>query len=326
VGQWFHLEAYLRQSSAFTGQIIVWQDGVEIFNQNNVKTRYSTSANDWSINNYGDHVVPSPFTMYFDDAAISTARVGAGSSDSTPPSVSLSAPAPGAIVSNTVTVSATASDNVGVTGVQFKIDDANWGAEDTTAPFSISWNSALFPNGAHSLSAVARDAAGNTAASAPVSVTVSNTGTVCQTSGASWQHQTFAPRNGIFTAQFDATPGAANIDGVAGLADGGAAAYTDLAAIVRFNSSGNIDARNGGAYSALAPIPYVAATTYRVRMVVDVPGHTYSAFVTPSGGSEQALSLNYAFRSEQAAANTLSSLASFTNGGTLQICNLTVTP
>jgi hypothetical protein len=78
VAQWFHVETYLRQSAAFTGQIIVWQDDVELFNQNNVKTRYSSSANDWLIANYGDHVVPSPFTMYFDDAAISSARLGPG--------------------------------------------------------------------------------------------------------------------------------------------------------------------------------------------------------------------------------------------------------
>jgi hypothetical protein len=61
-------------------------------------------------------------------------------------------------------------------------------------------------------------------------------------------------------------------------------------------------------------------------MVVNVSAHTYSVYVTSSGGSEQALGLNYVFRTEQAAANTLSALASFTNGGTLQICNLTVTP
>jgi hypothetical protein len=93
---------------------------------------------------------------------------------------------------------------------------------------------------------------------------------------------------------------------------------------VRFNSAGNIDVRNGGTYSANASIPYVAGTTYRVRMVVDVPARTYSVYVTPAGGSEQALALNYAFRSEQAGANTLSALSSFTNGGTLRICNFAV--
>jgi hypothetical protein len=323
--QWVHIEIFLRQSAGFDGQIIVWQDGVEIFNQNNVKTRYPYMGDEWSPGSCAGSISPSPATIYIDDAAISTARLGPGTSDTTPPTVSLSAPAPGATLSGTVTVSASASDNVGVAGVQFKLDGSNLGAEDTASPFSISWNSVLALNGSHSLTAVARDAAGNTAVGAPVSVTVSNAATPsCQLSGASWQNQAFAPQSGTFTAQFDATPAAANIDGVIGLSASSAADYTDLAAIVRFNSSGNIDARNGGAYSALAAMPYVAEAIYRVRMALNVPAHSYSVYVTPPGGSEQALALNYAFRSEQAAATTLSALASITNGGILQICNFTV--
>src|SRR5207247_5967003 len=73
-----------------------------------------------------------------------------------------------------VTVSASATDNVGVAGVQFKLDGANLGAEITTAPYTISWNTRTTTNGAHSLSAVARDAAGNTATAAAGSVTVAN--------------------------------------------------------------------------------------------------------------------------------------------------------
>jgi hypothetical protein len=78
-------------------------------------------------------------------------------------------------VSGSVSVSATASDNVGVAGVQFLLDGAALGSEVTTAPFSLSWNSATASNGAHSLSARARDAAGNQTTSATVAVTVSNT-------------------------------------------------------------------------------------------------------------------------------------------------------
>jgi hypothetical protein len=73
-----------------------------------------------------------------------------------------------------VTVSANASDNVGVAGVQFKLDGSDIGAEDTTAPYSTSWNTTSASNGAHSLTAVARDAAGNTTTSSPVGVTVNN--------------------------------------------------------------------------------------------------------------------------------------------------------
>ena len=54
--------------------------------------------------------------------------------------VALSAPSGGATVSGITTVSATASDNIGVVGVQFRLDGAALGAEDLTAPYSLSWN------------------------------------------------------------------------------------------------------------------------------------------------------------------------------------------
>ena len=102
--------------------------------------------------------------------------------DLTAPTVSLTAPANGANISgNAVTVSATASDNLAVAGVQFKIDGANLNAEDTTSPYSISWNSNLTSNGTHSLTAVARDSAGNLTTSAAVSVSVFNNDTVAPT-------------------------------------------------------------------------------------------------------------------------------------------------
>src|SRR5207245_641899 len=95
--------------------------------------------------------------------------------DVTPPTVSITAPAAGATVSGTMTVSASATDNVGIVGVQFKLDSVNLGAEVTAAPYTISWRTTTASNAAHGLTAVARDAAGNTAASAAVSVTVDNT-------------------------------------------------------------------------------------------------------------------------------------------------------
>ncbi len=95
--------------------------------------------------------------------------------DSIFPTVSLTAPANAATVSGSaVAVTATAADNIGVAGVQFKIDGQNLGAEVGAAPYSASLNSTLFANGTHALTAAARDAAGNTTTSAAVSVTVSN--------------------------------------------------------------------------------------------------------------------------------------------------------
>jgi len=107
-------------------------------------------------------------------SATVTVTVSNSSGDTTPPTVSMTAPANGATVSGSVAVSANASDNVGVVGVQFKLDGANLGAEDTSAPYSISWDTTAAANGSHSLTAVARDAAGNHSTSSPVSVTVSN--------------------------------------------------------------------------------------------------------------------------------------------------------
>lgn len=94
--------------------------------------------------------------------------------DTTPPAVTMTSPAPGSTVAGTITVSAAASDNVGVAGVQFKLDGVDLAAEDTAAPFSISWDTTGATDTTHSLVAVARDAAGNVNTSAPVSFTVSN--------------------------------------------------------------------------------------------------------------------------------------------------------
>jgi hypothetical protein len=90
-----------------------------------------------------------------------------------PPSVTLTAPAIGAIISNTIPVSATATDNVAVVGVQFQVDGAYLGAEVVSAPYSNSWNTLTGTNGSHMVQAIARDAAGNRATNS-ASVTVSN--------------------------------------------------------------------------------------------------------------------------------------------------------
>src|SRR6185295_79441 len=92
------------------------------------------------------------------------------------PTVSVTAPAGGATLSGTVNVTANASDNGSVAGVQFKLDGADLGSEDTTSPYSISWDTFSAANGPHTLKAVARDGAGNTTTSADVNVIVTNTG------------------------------------------------------------------------------------------------------------------------------------------------------
>src|SRR5207249_1996229 len=97
--------------------------------------------------------------------------------DATPPTVSITSPSSVSTVCGTITVTASASDNVGVAGVQFRLDGSDLGAEDASSPYSVSWDTSAVSNGSHTLTARARDAAGNTATSSPVTVTVSNDST-----------------------------------------------------------------------------------------------------------------------------------------------------
>jgi hypothetical protein len=107
---------------------------------------------------------------YVDDVTVTTSGSGG---DTTPPTTSITAPTSGATVSATTTVSASASDNVGVTKVEFYLDGALQ-STDTTSPYSWSWNTTASTNGSHTLQSKAYDAAGNVGSSTSISVTVSN--------------------------------------------------------------------------------------------------------------------------------------------------------
>ena len=96
------------------------------------------------------------------------------SNDMTAPSVTLTSPAAASSVTGTVTVAATATDDAGVAGVQFQLNGANLGPEDTTAPYELTWDTSTAVNGTHTVTAVARDGAGNQATASSVSVTVAN--------------------------------------------------------------------------------------------------------------------------------------------------------
>jgi hypothetical protein len=92
--------------------------------------------------------------------------------DTIAPTISLASP--GATVSGNVPLSASANDNAGVAGVKFFDGAAQIGPEITSSPFSTMWNSTTVADGSHTLTAVARDAAGNTTTSNAVVVTVNN--------------------------------------------------------------------------------------------------------------------------------------------------------
>ncbi|SHF06110.1 Ig-like domain-containing protein [Thermomonas hydrothermalis] len=95
---------------------------------------------------------------------------GSPPADTVPPSVTASETGS----SGTITLSATASDNVGVSKVEFLIDGVLVGT-DTTAPYALTYDSTALSNGSHTLVARAYDAAGNVGTSAAVTFSVSNT-------------------------------------------------------------------------------------------------------------------------------------------------------
>ncbi len=112
-------------------------------------------------------------------------------------------------------------------------------------------------------------------------------------------------QSGAFSVTFNATPSTSNIDGLVALATSTPAGFSDLGVIVRFNPNGMLDARNGAAYASDASVPYAAGVTYHFRLQIDVPTHTFSAYVAPGSGAELLLAANYAFRTEQNAVANL---------------------
>lgn len=104
-----------------------------------------------------------------------TASIGSGSGDNTAPTAALTSPAAGDTVVGTVTLTADASDNVGVTRVSFFVNGA-FLAMDSTAPYSVTWDSTQGGNGANTIMAKAYDASGNVGSSGAVTVSVNNPG------------------------------------------------------------------------------------------------------------------------------------------------------
>jgi hypothetical protein len=134
-------------------------------------------------------------------------------------------------------------------------------------------------------------------------------------SGNGWQNRSIPSQTGSFTVSFNMRPSATGIDAITGLSTTSASAFTQLAVAIRCAPSGVFDARNGGAFQAVTPLSYQAGVTYRVALTVNVATRTYSATVTPPGGSPVTIANNYAFRTEQASATSLANLAVFAQTG-----------
>lgn len=158
--QWFTDAQALFKQPAYQGIV-----GISYFNINvasvNCDWRVSTSASSQTAYNA---LAQDPY--YSGSADWTTA-------DTSPPTVSITSPTDGTTVSGTVEVDADASDDVGVTSVEFDVDGQPV-STSTSSPYTTSVDTTTLSNGTHTLTAIATDTSNNTTTSSPVSVNVAN--------------------------------------------------------------------------------------------------------------------------------------------------------
>jgi hypothetical protein len=163
---------------------IIWSGSVTklFFNDSLVQTLTDTrstpnwtSASNFDIGAY-EYLTNGGFNTSDDVIDEFTIFGPTGSTDTTPPTVTMTAPSNGATVSGSVTISANATDNVAMSKVQFLLDGATLGSP-VSGPgpaYQFSWDTTTASNASHTLSAIAYDNSGNSATAANISVTVSN--------------------------------------------------------------------------------------------------------------------------------------------------------
>ena len=126
-----------------------------------------------NISTFGEDINGEIYVASLSNGVIYRLQSTVSSSDTTPPTVSLTAPANNATLTGTIAINANASDNVAVAKVDFIID-GTISNTDTASPYSYNWNTASTVNGSHTIVARATDSSGNVTNSSQISVTTSN--------------------------------------------------------------------------------------------------------------------------------------------------------
>ncbi|UCD49876.1 MAG: S8 family serine peptidase [Phycisphaerales bacterium] len=142
-----------------TGGPDAWSTSWDTTAQSNGSYTISATATD-TIGQTADHSVD--------------VTVDNGGEPDDPPSITITYPANGAIVSGTITVRADADDDDLVTNVEFFVDGISIGLDtDDSDGWSTSWDTSAYTNGSYAVSATATDTVGQTASDS-VDVTVDN--------------------------------------------------------------------------------------------------------------------------------------------------------
>jgi peptidoglycan/xylan/chitin deacetylase (PgdA/CDA1 family) len=149
-----------------TGVSVVWLATMPaspgVWTQRN-KT-FTTLADTVTVTMY--HALEAVGVSEIDDASLPSAAAPT-------PTVTVTAPTAGAVVSGAAVALGASTTGTGILGVQFKVDGANVGPEDATAPYGVTWNSTSVTDGSHAVTATLRTAA-TSVTSAAVNVTVTN--------------------------------------------------------------------------------------------------------------------------------------------------------
>ncbi|GAA4114032.1 hypothetical protein GCM10022393_13290 [Aquimarina addita] len=139
-----------------------------------------------------------------------------------------------------------------------------------------------------------------------------------------WKNYVMTTQTGTFECSFSVEPGLDTMDAVIGLSNEDAVTYSDMGVIVRFNTSGYIDVRDGSNYSSTLLKSYKSGTTYDIRIKVDLDNKKYDVYVQDNNHTEQLLADDFNFRTEQASVSVFNNWATYGNTGTLVICDFEI--
>ncbi len=292
--------------------------GYDVFQNGTLKTSVtSTSAAITGLSSGTTYA----FTVKAKDAAgnVSAAstvlNVTTGTADTQAPTIPAALVVTG-VTTTTVSLSWTAStDNVAVTGY-----DVYQGTTlKTTVTTTSTTVTGLTAGTSYTFTVKAKDVAGNVSAASNSAAT--KTASTCTGGPIAFTNTAFASTSGTFTAEFDAVPGAAAMDGTFSLNSGAMADYTTMSVIIRFNTSNKIEARNGSAYAAATSVAYTPNTAYHFRLVINTTTDKYDIYVRANGGAEQTIGSQYAFRN---AVTSLANRCIKTESGCIAITNFMI--
>lgn len=144
-----------------------------------------------------------------------------------------------------------------------------------------------------------------------------------------WSNDFIPQSTGTMTLTFRVYPSGVDenghplIDGLVGLSNGPSQRFSDLGPIVRFNSNGSIDARDGDHY--VGGFPYITYEPFEAKMAVDITTRRYTVWVRHTDAINKPFELlgsDLAFRTEQQGVSRLDSAGVFidSHSGQLQAC------